>query len=135
MKKRKKARNSQGKCGFFLFGILFSLGFLLVLSLIAAIFLTSVKNPTKNLGAVSLAVFLIGAAMSGFVNSKRGGENGILSSVITSGAFTLLMLVISLILAKGKLSGMVFMNYICYMLVSAFFAFIGRKRTTRHRRR
>ena len=133
MKKHKRARASQRGIGAFAFGVLLSLGFLILFSLIASVFLTSVKSPTKNLAAVSLAVLLICALVSGFINSKRGGENGILYSVTTSFAFTLLMLIVSLIAARGKIGGMLFMNYICYMLVAAFAAFLGKKRARRHR--
>ena len=133
MKKRKRARVSRGGLGTFAFGILLSLGFLIFFSLIASIILSNAKSPTKNLAAVSLAVFLVCALVSGFINSKRGGENGILYSVITSLAFTLLMLAVSLITTRGKVGGMLFMNYLCYMMASSFAAFLGKRRTRRHR--
>ncbi len=132
--KKHKRRGMSGGISSFLFGVLLSFGFLISLSLIASIFLISAKNPTKNLGAVSLAVLLICALISGFVNSKRGGENGIAYSVVTSLSFTLLLVIISLILTKGKMGGMLFMNYLCYMMVAAFSAFLGKRRKRTRRR-
>lgn len=134
MKKHKRMRAAGSGTGSILLGILYSFAFLIVLALLASIFLAGAKSPTKNLGAVSLAVFLIGALASGFVNSKRGGEGGFVRSLITALAFTLLLLVISLIAAGGKISGMHFMNCACYMLVAAFAAFLGRKNPRKRRR-
>lgn len=133
MKKHKRARASKSGIGAFAFGVLLSLLSLILLSLIAAIFLTGVKSPTKNLGAVSLAVLLISAFISGFVNSKRCGEGGVGYSVITALAFSLIMLAVSLVATRGKVGGMLFMNCLCYMMAAAFAAFLGKKRQRRRR--
>jgi hypothetical protein len=44
------------------------------------------------------------------------------------------MLAVALITARGKVSGAVFMNSLCYMLISSFTAFLGRKREKRRHR-
>jgi len=134
MKKRKRTARSDGSFGSFLFGVLLSFGFLIILSLIAAIFLAGAKSPTKNLGAVSLAIFILGALISGFVNSKRKGDGGVLFSVIVSLTFSFILLVVSLVACGGKISGVHFMNCICYMLAASFAAFVGKRRERRHKR-
>ncbi len=134
MKKQKRSGAHGGILSLIL-GVLYSFAFLILLSLLAAILLAGVKSPTKNLGAVSLAVFLIGAFASGFLNSKRGGDSGFLFSVICALAFTLILLVISLIASGGRISGMHLMNCACYMLAAAFAAFVGRRNPRRRRRR
>lgn len=134
MKKHKRGAGASKGIGSLLFGVLLSFGFLIAFSLIAAIFLANTKSPGKNIGTVSLAVFLVCSFISGFINSKRGGEGGILHSVITSLAFTLLILIISLIAAGGKIGGLQLMNSLCYMLTATFAAFLGRKNPKKHRR-
>ena len=132
--KKHKRRGVSGGIGSLVLGILYSFAFIIALALLAAIFLAGAKSPLKNLGAVSLGVFLIGALLSGFVNSKRGGEGGFLYSLITALVFTLALLAISLIASDGRLSGMHFMNCACYLPAAALAAFLGKKNPKRHRR-
>ena len=135
MKKHKRTAGALGTVGSFSFGVLISFGALILFALIASIFLSGAKSPTKNLGAVSLAVFIAGAFLSGFVNSKRDKDNGVLFSVITSVAAALILLIVSLISSGGRVGGMHFMNCVCYMLMASFGAFVGKKRKRRHKRR
>ena len=133
MKKRKRA--ARGGVGSFLLGVLLSFAILIILSLIASIFLVRVKTPTKNLGAVSLIIFIASALISGFISSRRADSGELSFSILTATAFALLLLVISLIATGGNLGGMQLMNSVCYILSASLAALLGRKKAKRHRRR
>ncbi len=133
MKKHRGTKKQRTGLALMLYELLFSGGVLIVLSMLAAFILSSLKNPTANLKLFSLAVLLISAVISGYSISKHNGNA--LSSIAVSAAFVGIMFIVSLIFAKGNVGGGVFMNYLCYMLVAAFFAFIGRKREKRRHRR
>ena len=134
MKKYRRGAGSKKGIGSILFGVLLSFGFLIALSLVAAIFLANSKTPGKSIGIASLAVLLLASFIPGFINSKRCAEGGFLRSVITSAAFTLLLLSLSLVAAGGKIGGGPLMNCLCYMLVSILSAFLGGKKQKRHKR-
>ena len=133
----KKHRNSNARktpLRVFVFGLGFSLAILIILSFIASFVILSMKNPLLNIKTASLLVLLSAGAISGFAISKYKGELNLGISIAASIAVAAVMLVASLICSRGKLEGGIFMNYLCYVLVSAFFSFVGRKRKV-HRRR
>ena len=134
MKKRKNKKSKNTAIGTLLLGILFSFTVLIVLSLISSFLLIGLKNPTANIRIASLAVFLVTAAVSGFAVSKHRGEGGIAFSALTALAFIALLFALALIMSKGKISGVLFMNYLCYMLISSFAALLGSKKRKRHKR-
>ena len=134
MKKRKNKKSKNTAIGTLLLGILFSFTVLIVLSLISSFLLIGLKNPTANIRTASLAVFLVTAAVSGFAVSKHRGEGGIAFSALTALAFIALLFALALIMSKGKISGVLFMNYLCYMLISSFTALLGSKKRKRHKR-
>lgn len=134
MKKRKNSKFQKTTAGTLFLGVAFSFAMLVLMSLIFSFALIGFKNPTGNIGTASLAVFLITAAITGFTVSKYKGDGGIAISALTSLAFVLILMATALISAKGKISGALFMNCLCYMLISSFTAFLGRKRPKRHKR-
>ena len=134
MKKRKNTKSKNTPLGNLLLGIAFSFGVMIVLSLDSSFLLVGFKNPTANVRVASLAVFLITAAVSGFFVSKRCGKGGIAISALTALAFIALLFAVALIMSKGKISGVLFMNYLCYMMISSFTALLGAKKRNRHKR-
>ena len=117
-----------------LFGIGISFAVLLTISLIFSGLVMTSSNPTGEVKAVSLATLLAAGAASGFIISRKMGDGGAFASLLSALAFIGIILAASLILTKGRVGGIVFMNCLCYLLVSVFFSFIAKKRH-RHRRR
>lgn len=134
MRKRKNAKSKSTALGTILFGVVFSFAVLAVLSLLSSFLLIGLKNPTANIRIASLVIFLITAAISGFTVSKRRGKGGISVSALSSLAFIALLFAMALIISKGKLSGALFMNYLCYMMISSFTALLGAKKINRRKR-
>ena len=134
MKKHRAIKTPQTIPGILVFGILFSFAALFIISAILAGLIMSTSNPSGNIKTVSLAALLISGAISGFVISKRKGDGGIVTSLLTSLIFVGLIIIIALISSKGKVSGVVFMNCICYALISIFTSFLAKKRPRRHKR-
>ena len=134
MKKRNNFKIQKSNVGTLLIGVAFSFGVLIVTSLIFSFILIGLKNPTGSIKTASLAVFLITAAIAGFSVSKYKGNGGALLSILTSAAFIFILLAVTLISSKGKVGGGIFMNYICYIMISAFTAFLAGKRKKRRKR-
>ena len=117
------------------FLICFAISVLLILlfSLISAVIVGSLDDPTKSVGLFSLATMLLSAAVSGVVSSRIKGEGGLKFATLVALAVVLIMLLVNVIISNGKVSGGAFMNYGCYLGVAALSAFLGRKRSG-HRR-
>ena len=135
MKKYRNSNTKKSPLAVFIFGILFSVATLTTLSFISSFILMSTKNPLLSIKMASLVTLLAAGAISGFVIAKYKGNLSFGISIAASATVAILMLAISLISAKGNVSGGIFMNYLCYVLVSAFFSFVGRKRSVRRHRR
>ena len=134
MKKRKGTKTSKSALVNIAASVGLSFLILVPTALVFGALLLILKNPVGNLKIASLAAFLISAAISGFVNSRRMGERGAVSSVISSLVFIIAMLSVSLVLTRGRVSGALFMNYLCYMLTASLFAAFGGRRKARRRR-
>ena len=135
MKKRRKANSAPSRIAALFFGAGFSFVLLLLLSFVAAIILSTMKTPTKNLALVSLTVFLLCGFITGFVTSKKHKDEGLAYSLFVSLIFTFILLAISLVTSRGKVSGMLFMNYLCYIMINAFSAFFAKSMPKKRRRR
>ncbi len=116
-------------------GTLFSFVSLLVTSLVVSLVVSSLKNPIETIAIGSLVAFMASGAISGFSIAKKNCGVGFRLSLLCSGLFIAIILVSSLILEKGSLSGGALMNYLCYLMISAFFAFLGAREKRRGRRR
>ena len=135
MKKHRGSKIKKSALGSLLFGVLFSFAMLIIISFVSSALLMASKNPGGSIKVVSFAVLLITAAVSGFTVSKYKGEGGVVTSLISSVISVIIMLGISIICSGGKVGGVIFMNYLCYVLIAAFTAFLGKKRERRHRHR
>ena len=131
--KRRKTKQKTSLAVLF-FGIVFSFATLAVLSFISSFILSNTQNPLISIKLTSLVTLLCTAAISGFAIAKYKGDLNFGISITAAVSVAALILAISLISSKGSASGGVFMNCICYALISVFFSFIGRKRKAhRHR--
>ena len=110
-----------------------SLAAVILLSAIFAFVANISRDPTGNLGIYSLAALLLGGAVGGFASAKINKERALLSSALVALAVTAIMLIVCVIIG-GKVGGGAFMNYACYVGVSAFSGFLG-TREKKHRRR
>ena len=101
--------------------------FILTLIFSAVSYFTA--DPLGFVGIGALAALFGSAVISSAVITRLRGEGGFLTAILTSLLFSLIQLLIGLIVSKGELSLGVFINYICYMAISALTALIsGRKR-------
>ncbi len=134
MKRRRTAKIKKTPFTAFVFGLCFSFISLLIVSLISSLILISTKNPLGNVGITSLISLLAAGILSGFVISRKNGEDGLKSSLLSAIAFVVIMFAVSLIFSKGKIGGAVLMNGLCYILISLPAALFGRKEKRRRRK-
>lgn len=134
MKRHRNSKTQRTPLSVFIFGIIFSFATLVILSFIASLILAGTKNPIMSIKMTSFVIILVSGAASGFAISKYRKELSFGISIVTSVTVAALMLLISLISAKGQVGSGVFMNYLCYVLISVFFSFIGRRKAKRHHR-
>ncbi len=124
-------------------GLIKKVGISLVISLICyltvslgcCIALFFSKNPTSGIKIISLLSFLLSGAASGFISAKIIKSQSLLASVFGSTAFSCALFVLSLFSGGNALN--MIMNVVCYILISAFFTYLGgiKKRKTRRIRR
>lgn len=134
MKRHRTAKIKKTPFAAFVLGLCFSFLSLLTVSLISSVILINTKNPTGSIGISSLISLLAAALLSGFMISRRNGEDGIKTSLFSSLAFVVILFSVSLISSKGKIGGAVLMNGLCYMLVAIPAALFGGKQKRRRRR-
>ena len=111
-----------------------------VLSLAICVFITGLvasasENPTSIVGLLSIIALLLSGLISGFVISKYKGEGGMLISTLSALLFSLILLLVGIISAKGELSFGVLINYVCYVAAAALGALLGKHRTSHIKRR
>ena len=131
-KKRKLKKTAACALGF---GLIASVTAFFTMALIGALICGSFPDPTAKLGAVAFAVLMLSGAISGFSTSRFKGSGGILPAFLSSLIFATVCLLIGLIMTSGKLPMVVCVNLLLYMAVSLFFAFLGRPREKKHKRR
>ena len=134
MKRHRTAKIKKTPFVAFVLGLFFSFLSLLAISFISSLILISTENPTGSVGITSLFSLLAAGMLSGFVISKRNGEDGIKAALLSALAFVALMFAISLVSSKGKIDGAVLMNGLCYILISLPAALLGGKQKKRRRR-
>lgn len=134
MKKHRPAGAKKSFTGVLLFGVAFSFVLLFIISLILSGLIMTTSNPTGSVKTVSLAALLLSGAVSGFVIAKIKGDGGFIATLCSSLVFIGIILAVSLICSHGQVSGVIFMNGLCYTMISVFFSFLAKKRQRRHRR-
>ena len=117
-----------------LLGILFSLAVFLITALAAGAVLSATEDPTASLATVSLGAFGLSGLVSGFILASRRRSGGVILSILTALALTLLLLLVGILLTGGHLPGRAMMNHLCYLLIASFGALLGGMRTRKPRR-
>lgn len=114
-------------------GALISALSMLIFSAVAAIITNMTADPLTAIPTASFISMILGAAVSGFIVSKRSPEGKMLITALSSLLFCLMLLLIGLILSGGAVPGKAFLNYICYIGIALIFAKIGAREKRRHR--
>ena len=111
-------------------------GLLIILfSLFSAFIVGALDDPTKSIGLFSLAAMILSAIVSGIICARIRAEGEIRFSCLVGLAVVLAMLLINVIISKGKVSLGAFMNYGCYLGAFTLSALLGRRRVNhRHHR-
>ena len=125
---KSKGSITDGVAKVFILCFAISVLLLLLFSLLSALILDNLNDPTKNLGLFSLGAMILSALMSGAICSRIKSEGGLRFASLVGLAVLLLMLLINVILSKGKVSLAAFMNYGCYFATYILSAYVGRKR-------
>ena len=107
---------------------------LLATAFIMALVAYSTDDPTKNVALTALVTLILSALVSGVVISRIVGDGGTKLAALSSLALILILLLVGLIVKRGGVSSAAFMNYACFVGVSAIAAYLGRKREKRRRR-
>lgn len=135
--KRSRTRTGEGRTNgrTMLFGICLTVIIFFSVSLIGAVITSRTENPTSMIGIISTCALYITAAISGLVISRYKGEGGVLPSSLCALAFTLVLLIISVIINGGHVPAITAINLGAYILISVVFAIFGKRRAPRRRRR
>ena len=113
-------------------GALLSLGVLIGMAALGACIAFSLKNPLGAVKPLSIAVILVSAAISSFLERRLGGS--MLSCVISSLMLIFLLLITGIIAGGGKISAGVLINYACYIALGALFSYLGGRKRGKIRR-
>lgn len=130
MLKGKKYIKTDGGALKFLICLGFSALLMLVCSFIMSIIAANSNDPTGMIGICSLIAMLLSAVGGGIFSVRMKGDGGIPYAILVALGLVLLMLLIAVISCGGKVLGSAFMNYGCYLGVTAMSAFLGKKKTT-----
>ena len=119
------------------FIVCFAISILLIVlfSLLSALILDGLKDPTKNIGMFSLGAMILSAMLSGVLCARIKAESGLRFASLVGLAVVLLMLLINVIISSGRVSLSAFMNYGCYLGAYILSAYLGRKREGHHKHR
>ena len=108
---------------------------LVTVSFVMALIAFGGEDPGGVVGTYALVSLLVAAALGGVVSSRIIGEGGAPRATAAALLFTLFLLAIGMIASGGGLSPGSFMNSGCYLAIAALFAFLGRKKAGRRRKR
>ena len=131
MKKRKLKK--EGHLGLLFATLICALSFIISL-FIFSLLLLFLENPVSLVSLFSLLAYLVSAAASAFINSKRKGEGGTVFAILSSLLASAVFFSVGLVGSRGKLELSLLMNILCYILVSALFARLGSLKPKRHKR-
>jgi putative membrane protein (TIGR04086 family) len=110
-------------------------GSAVIVAFILALIANSSANSTENIPLFALITLVISAAVSGVVISRIKGLGGVKFSALSALAFVLILLLASVIANNGAVPPSAFMNYGCFIGMTAVSAYLGRKKDTKRRRK
>jgi len=132
---RGQSRNKNGALGEIARGFAVCIMTFLIISVIMSLILFFSADPTRYISFFSAAAFLVSSAISAIISSRLI-TNGLAERIFGCALFLIIMLLLSLILGGGSISGAALMNALCYALIFLFFTFIfKKKRASKHRKR
>ena len=113
---------------------LFYIILFIISAFVAALFALRAESPMDAASVYSIPAVVVSAAFGGFILSKIRGEGGVKHAVISAALAASVLFIIGLI--TGGMPGVSAMiNYISFVGIAGIFAFLGRKRERRHKRR
>ncbi len=132
-------KSSSGKRGTsplmnLLIGTLIGAGIFLVVLLFVTFVTGRTKDPGGTVRLLSLPVFLLSAAVTGFVLGRRNGEGGLRLTALSALLFLLILLLIGMLLSGGHLSWQVLLYDVGYFLTALLCSLPGTKKKRRKHR-
>ncbi len=112
-----------------------SLAALPISSLLAAFAVNMTEDPTANIGICSLLAMIISAAISGIFTAIYKKDSTVGYASLVALCVAIIMLIIGIVVNKGRLSASAFMNYGCYIGVAGICAYLSKHKNGRRRRR
>lgn len=132
-------KSSSGKRGTsplmnLLIGTLIGAGIFLVVLLFVTFVTGRTKDPGGTVRLLSLPVFLLSAAVTGFVLGRRNGEGGLRLTALSTLLFLLILLLVGMLLSGGHLSWQVLLYDVGYFLTALLCSLPGtKKKRKKHR--
>ena len=117
-----------------LIGTLIGAGIFLVVLLFVTFVTGRTKDPGGTVRLLSLPVFLLSAAVTGFVLGRRNGEGGLRLTALSALLFLLILLLIGMLLSGGHLSWQVLLYDVGYFLTALLCSLPGTKKKRRKHR-
>ena len=131
--RRKNSTRNRSCRNAIIFGTVFNIAAFFILTFLATLILSLLKNPLKISGIASFCVLLFTGMLSGSFTAKYKGEYGIFSSFACTLIFAFALLGTGLILSGGKVSSITLVNLVSYVALAFIFAILTKKRK-KHRR-
>lgn len=120
-------------------GFIISLGIsaaaIVLLSLVGAMVAVNLDDPTRYLGLISLCVMLLSAVACGIVSTIIKRDTAVRFCSLVALTMVLIMLLIDVIICKGRIAPSALMNYVCYFGVAVISSLLCKKATTKRRHR
>ena len=132
-------KTKRGKDGGIFRDFIFCFGFsalaIFLLSLVSAMILNMLDDPTAILGIFSLSTMILAAIVSGIFSVKLRREATVGYAALVALSVVLIMLLVNVIMSGGKISAAAFMNYGCYVGTYCLGAILGKHIGGRKRHR
>ena len=135
MTKRKSVSKDNSRFKLLIFGTIGTMLLFLIICFALSLLAYAINDPLGIIGITSLLSLILCAVISGYVLSRKGGESGAITSILSSLLFSLIMLLTGLIISGGKMPISCLFNYLIYMATASLFAYFGRKKAKRTKRR
>ena len=132
MFKSNRSKTGRGIGTSFLICLTSSALLILTFSFIVSLIVGALNDPTRHIGIFSLIAMLISALCSGIICGLINKDGGTGFAALVSLATVLIMLLISLIISGGRVTGGAFMNYACYVGVAVISSLLGKRHSRRH---
>ena len=114
-------------------GAAIMIGLYCVCSLIMTFVAFSAENSTANTGLYSLFSLLVAGGAGTLLSAKLMHFSGAISAMAPASAVLVIYTVVALILTGGRVNATHAMNMICFLMISALFAYLSRPRAKNRR--